>query len=76
VGTRAGLDTEARGKILCPRRGSNPEASKLVFGDERNNGHISTQIRVQESVGYNTISSKEHKVVPQHTYKGAGGEEM
>jgi hypothetical protein len=24
VGPRAGLDTEARGKILCPRRGSNP----------------------------------------------------
>jgi hypothetical protein len=25
VGSRAGLDTEARGKILCPRRGSNPD---------------------------------------------------
>jgi hypothetical protein len=25
VGPRAGLDTEARGKILCPRRGSNPD---------------------------------------------------
>jgi hypothetical protein len=24
VGPRAGLDTEDRGKILCPRRGSNP----------------------------------------------------
>jgi hypothetical protein len=24
VGPRAGLDIEARGKILCPRRGSNP----------------------------------------------------
>jgi hypothetical protein len=24
VGPRAGLDTESRGKILCPRRGSNP----------------------------------------------------
>jgi hypothetical protein len=24
VGPRAGLDTEARGKILCPYRGSNP----------------------------------------------------
>jgi hypothetical protein len=24
VGPRAGLDTEARGKILCPHRGSNP----------------------------------------------------
>jgi hypothetical protein len=27
VGPRAGLDTEARGKILCPRRGSNPDRS-------------------------------------------------
>jgi hypothetical protein len=25
VGPRAGLDIEARGKILCPRRGSNPD---------------------------------------------------
>jgi hypothetical protein len=25
VGLRAGLDTEARGKILCPGRGSNPD---------------------------------------------------
>jgi hypothetical protein len=25
VGPRAGLDTEARGRILCPRRGSNPD---------------------------------------------------
>jgi hypothetical protein len=25
VDPRAGLDTEARGKILCPRRGSNPD---------------------------------------------------
>jgi hypothetical protein len=25
VGPRAGLDTEAKGKILCPRRGSNPD---------------------------------------------------
>jgi hypothetical protein len=25
VGPRAGLDTEDRGKILCPRRGSNPD---------------------------------------------------
>jgi hypothetical protein len=25
VGPRAGLDTEAGGKILCPRRGSNPD---------------------------------------------------
>jgi hypothetical protein len=25
VGPRAGLDTGARGKILCPRRGSNPD---------------------------------------------------
>jgi hypothetical protein len=25
VGPRAGLDTEARGKILCPRRESNPD---------------------------------------------------
>jgi hypothetical protein len=25
VGLRAGLDTEVRGKILCPRRGSNPD---------------------------------------------------
>jgi hypothetical protein len=25
VGPRAGLDSEARGKILCPRRGSNPD---------------------------------------------------
>jgi hypothetical protein len=25
VGPRAGLDKEARGKILCPRRGSNPD---------------------------------------------------
>jgi hypothetical protein len=25
VGPRAGLDTEVRGKILCPRRGSNPD---------------------------------------------------
>jgi hypothetical protein len=25
VGPRAGLDTEAAGKILCPRRGSNPD---------------------------------------------------
>jgi hypothetical protein len=25
VGPRASLDTEARGKILCPRRGSNPD---------------------------------------------------
>jgi hypothetical protein len=25
VGPRAGLDTEARGKILCPCRGSNPD---------------------------------------------------
>jgi hypothetical protein len=25
VGLRAGLDTEARGKILCPCRGSNPD---------------------------------------------------
>jgi hypothetical protein len=25
VGLRAGLDTEARGKILCPLRGSNPD---------------------------------------------------
>jgi hypothetical protein len=25
VGPRAGLDTEARGKTLCPRRGSNPD---------------------------------------------------
>jgi hypothetical protein len=25
VGPRAGLDTEARGKILFPRRGSNPD---------------------------------------------------
>jgi hypothetical protein len=24
VGPRAGLDTEARGKTLCPRRGSKP----------------------------------------------------
>jgi hypothetical protein len=27
VGLRAGLDTEDRGKILCPRRGSNPDRS-------------------------------------------------
>jgi hypothetical protein len=26
VGPRAGLDTEARGKILCPRRESNPDS--------------------------------------------------
>jgi hypothetical protein len=25
VGPRAGLDTEARGKIVCPHRGSNPD---------------------------------------------------
>jgi hypothetical protein len=25
VGPRAGLDTEATGKILCPRQGSNPD---------------------------------------------------
>jgi hypothetical protein len=25
VGPRAGLDTEARGKIICPCRGSNPD---------------------------------------------------
>jgi hypothetical protein len=25
MGSRAGLDTEVRGKILCPRRGSNPD---------------------------------------------------
>jgi hypothetical protein len=25
VGPRVGMDTEARGKILCPRRGSNPD---------------------------------------------------
>jgi hypothetical protein len=25
VGPRAGLDTEARGKIICPRRASNPD---------------------------------------------------
>jgi hypothetical protein len=25
VGPRAGLDTKARGKIICPRRGSNPD---------------------------------------------------
>jgi hypothetical protein len=25
VGPRAGLDTEAKGKILCPCRGSNPD---------------------------------------------------
>jgi hypothetical protein len=25
VGPRAGLDTEVRGKILCPRRGSNAD---------------------------------------------------
>jgi hypothetical protein len=31
VGPRAGLDTEARGKILCPRRGFNPIVNKLVF---------------------------------------------
>jgi hypothetical protein len=27
VGPRAGLDTETRGKILCPCRGSNPASS-------------------------------------------------
>jgi hypothetical protein len=26
VGPRAGLDSEARGKIFCPRRGSNPDS--------------------------------------------------
>jgi len=26
VGLTAGLDTEVRGKILCPCRGSNPDA--------------------------------------------------
>jgi hypothetical protein len=31
VGPRAGLDTEARGKILSPCRGSNPDR-KLVKG--------------------------------------------
>jgi hypothetical protein len=28
VGPRAGLDTEARGKILCPRQGSNPDPAR------------------------------------------------
>jgi hypothetical protein len=29
VGPRAGLDTEVRGKILCPYRGSNPDRPVL-----------------------------------------------
>jgi hypothetical protein len=29
-GGRAGLDTEARGKILCPCRGSNPKKKNFV----------------------------------------------
>jgi hypothetical protein len=29
MGPRAGLDTEVRGKILCPRRGSNPDRPYL-----------------------------------------------
>jgi hypothetical protein len=30
VGPRAGLDTEDRGKILCPCRGSHPERNILL----------------------------------------------
>jgi hypothetical protein len=38
VGPRAGLDTEARGKILCPSRGSNPDRAVVqpVVRHERN----------------------------------------
>jgi hypothetical protein len=31
VGPRAGLDTEVRGKILCPRRGSNANKYKNII---------------------------------------------
>jgi hypothetical protein len=31
VGPRAGLDTEARGKILCPCRGSNPNRPIIII---------------------------------------------
>jgi hypothetical protein len=31
VGLIAGLDTEVRGKILCPRRGSNPDSGRYTM---------------------------------------------
>jgi hypothetical protein len=34
VGHRAGLDTEVRGKILCPCRGSNPRSSGRPVGSQ------------------------------------------
>jgi len=37
VGLRAGLDTEASGKILCLYRGSNPDrpvCSQMIIGEE------------------------------------------
>jgi hypothetical protein len=33
MGPRAGLDTEARGKILCPCRGSNPDRPVVQHPD-------------------------------------------
>jgi hypothetical protein len=33
VGPRAGLDTEDRGKILCPCRGSNPDRPVVQHDD-------------------------------------------
>jgi hypothetical protein len=47
VGPRAGLDTEARGKILCPCRGSNPDRPIVQtvvrhYTDWATRGHVTS----------------------------------
>jgi hypothetical protein len=45
VGPRAGLDTEARGKILCPCRGSNPGRKGPLIYSDINSSHKDYEIQ-------------------------------
>jgi hypothetical protein len=50
VGRRAGLDTEARGKILCPCRGSNPDRPNTAETNEQANCVRETTLSSKYSV--------------------------
>jgi hypothetical protein len=56
VGPRAGLDTEARGKILCPCRGSNLYRPVVQPVEERVVEHCNSPKALLQLYEYNMIA--------------------
>jgi hypothetical protein len=46
VGLRAGLDTEVRGKILCPCRGSNLDRPVVQFIARHYTGELGSSVNI------------------------------